>query len=112
MSAVEPDSVAVQKMVLSHEKLLFGYYDAEAIRYIPGLLARMDQSHQDIADVKVDISNIKASITEIPQISTVAKTIKKLGYWATGSVILLLLAIITRQYGLIPAIISLFVTAH
>lgn len=67
-------------MLLAHEHALFGFFDNESLRYVPGLLQRMDDVAKDQRRMLI----------------------------VGGVIISLLLAIVTRQYALIPTFIGLF----
>lgn len=103
----KPSKDDVDAMVISHERALFGYTDRDSLRVVPGLLARIDEAHSDIATVKSDVTTIKAALADMPEVSAILKFIKRAGAVASLVVILLLLALVFRQYELIPLILRL-----
>jgi hypothetical protein len=69
----------LEALVVSHERALFGWKDPMALKYIPGLLARVD---------------------ELPT--------KRLMWIWNGVIVAFFLVIIFKQYSVIPALIGAF----
>lgn len=92
----------VDSMIASHERALFGYTDRGSLRIIPGLLARIDDAHKDIGDLKVDLAIVKATVKDVPEIVQLGRSLKRWGSWGVAAIIALLLALVFHQYGLIP----------
>lgn len=104
----KPSKDDVEAMVISHERALFGYTDRDSLQVVPGLLARIDQAHRDIAALTGSVAVINEKIEGVPELVEDGKKVKRWGAYGTAVVIALLLAIIFHQYGLVTAVLSWF----
>lgn len=75
----------IDNRLTSHERALFGFWDNESLRYVPGLLSRMD-------DMQEDVGNMKKQLDGVPEAVRDVRTVKKWGAWAVAAILALLLA--------------------
>ena len=100
-------------MAASHERALFGHWDNAGQRYVPGLLQRIDEMVNDTTRIKIDIGlakkdidEVKTTIQDFPQIVQLSKQIRRWVGYGAGSIIVLLLALVFHQYGLVAEILK------
>ena len=79
------DSEAISELVTSHEKVLFGYPDRNAMRYIPGLLQQRKDDHDAILEVQTDVRAIKEEIKGVPELLELVKSIRRWGLIGMGA---------------------------
>lgn len=99
-------STDLDKMVMSHDRALFGYTDHESLRVVPGLIQRMDEQHTTMAEQTKDIREIKEAILSVPEVVATTKAIKRYGAIGTGLVIAILLSLVFHEYNIIPALLN------
>jgi len=99
---------ALDDMTVSHERALFGYTDRDSLVIIPGLLQKIADANGSIDIIKKDMTAVKKTIADVPEIVQLGRSIKKWGAWGVVAIIALLLCLVFRQYGLLPLILHAF----
>ena len=111
LATVETTRDALDDMTISHERALFGYTDRDSLTIIPGLLQKIADANGSIDTIKKDMSAVKKTIADVPEIVQLGRSIKKWGAWGTVAIIALLLSLVLHQYGLLPLILHAFGSA-